>query len=387
MPISADLFIALKLLEVLRKADFQQIHFQDWRAHGFHCIQAKRTLGAFKNTLLTVTAHSSIEWVNEEMEQWNAHGTSGTKLFWCERYCVAHCDMLISLSEYMLEWLRKRGWKLPEKQRVVPNIFDDTGLAKASDMPADGVLAFLGELETRPGLNLFCRALNALAEADKASIRKILFVGTAGLVDGQSSASYINAHLGEFVGRYSLHTDLNYMEVQQLLSTEQALVCIPSLGGNLSYAVVECACRNIPLIASDIGGVAEIIPQQCLFAPTVKGLTDKLTARLRHHEPMPLPHYTAAHGRKGWQAITATAEPESVPRALSLQPLVTICMAHYNHGKYLPEALEALAKQSFGNFEVIITDDGSTDAFSQQIFGEIPKRYDSRFKFLHKAVV
>ena len=41
-------------------------------------------------------------------------------------------------------------------------------------------------------------------------------------------------------------------------------------------------------------------------------------------------------------------------------PLVTVGIAHFNLGRYLPAALESLAKQTYSNLEIIVIDDGST---------------------------
>ena len=42
-------------------------------------------------------------------------------------------------------------------------------------------------------------------------------------------------------------------------------------------------------------------------------------------------------------------------------PLVSVYFANYNHARYLPKCLGGLLAQSYANFEVVITDDGSTD--------------------------
>lgn len=48
-------------------------------------------------------------------------------------------------------------------------------------------------------------------------------------------------------------------------------------------------------------------------------------------------------------------------------PKVTVMMAVYNAGKYLRHAIESILSQSFGDFEFLIHDDGSTDDSAQII--------------------
>jgi glycosyltransferase involved in cell wall biosynthesis len=43
------------------------------------------------------------------------------------------------------------------------------------------------------------------------------------------------------------------------------------------------------------------------------------------------------------------------------RPRMSIVIPHYNHADLLPEALDAIARQSMSPFEVVVVDDGSTD--------------------------
>jgi glycosyltransferase involved in cell wall biosynthesis len=53
-----------------------------------------------------------------------------------------------------------------------------------------------------------------------------------------------------------------------------------------------------------------------------------------------------------------------------------------NHGKYLPSALASLARQIFENFEVIVVDDGSTDAGAREAFANLKQNFpEPRFRF------
>lgn len=46
---------------------------------------------------------------------------------------------------------------------------------------------------------------------------------------------------------------------------------------------------------------------------------------------------------------------------ISDEELVSICIATYNGGKFIREALESIKSQSYGNIEVVVTDDCSSD--------------------------
>ena len=43
------------------------------------------------------------------------------------------------------------------------------------------------------------------------------------------------------------------------------------------------------------------------------------------------------------------------------RPRMSVVIPHYNHADLLPEALDAIARQTMSPFEVVVVDDGSTD--------------------------
>ena len=49
------------------------------------------------------------------------------------------------------------------------------------------------------------------------------------------------------------------------------------------------------------------------------------------------------------------------------QPLVSVVIATYNMGQYLPEAVDSVLAQRWENLEVIVVDDGSTDDTPEQM--------------------
>ncbi len=42
-------------------------------------------------------------------------------------------------------------------------------------------------------------------------------------------------------------------------------------------------------------------------------------------------------------------------------PIVSVCVASYNHARFLPEMLDAILGQTLRDFEIVVVDDGSTD--------------------------
>ena len=63
----------------------------------------------------------------------------------------------------------------------------------------------------------------------------------------------------------------------------------------------------------------------------------------------------------------------------SERPLVSVVTPFYNTGRYLPECIESVLRQSYGNWEYILLDNCSTDDS-----GEIARRYaakESRIRF------
>ena len=60
-------------------------------------------------------------------------------------------------------------------------------------------------------------------------------------------------------------------------------------------------------------------------------------------------------------------------------PRVSVVIASYNHAPFIAPCLESVLAQTFQDFEVIVTDDGSTDGTAGLIADFIAQRGDARF--------
>lgn len=68
------------------------------------------------------------------------------------------------------------------------------------------------------------------------------------------------------------------------------------------------------------------------------------------------------------------------------KPLISVIMPCYNGAPFLGEAIDSALNQRYGNVELIVVDDGSTDA-SPSIAAEFARRQPGRLSLLHAARV
>lgn len=81
----------------------------------------------------------------------------------------------------------------------------------------------------------------------------------------------------------------------------------------------------------------------------------------------------------GW---TWSAPPSAKPQAAA--DVVTIGIAHYNLGAHLPATLASVAAQTYPALDVVVIDDGSTDAASRDTFDRMEREYPP-FRFVRQA--
>ena len=90
----------------------------------------------------------------------------------------------------MVDWMQGRGWTLPERvfvqQYVRSRVVAETAPTRSADAEcgeptadAGGIdeIVFFGRLETRKGIELFCDALDRLADEDATARARVTFMG------------------------------------------------------------------------------------------------------------------------------------------------------------------------------------------------------------------
>lgn len=67
--------------------------------------------------------------------------------------------------------------------------------------------------------------------------------------------------------------------------------------------------------------------------------------------------------------------------AIIRQPLVSVITIFLNAGKFIQEAIESVFAQTYGKWELLLVDDGSTDGSTEIALG-YAKQYPKRVRYL-----
>ncbi len=355
----------------LRKQSFDACYFQEMLGNGFRCIQAKRLGLEFQQTLLTCTVHSSWEWISQAMRTLPQAGLEELQTKFMERYCIEHCDVLISPSRYMLDWLEKNRVRMPQRKQVLPYLFDPE-LRPVGFRPANHKVIFFGRLEVRKGLLLFLEALLLLDRQGVLSRQalEVTFLGKSGYTPdggGVQSIEKFRAGLSSSV-RLKVINDLGHRDaIRFLTENNDALVVCPSLIDNSPYAVIESLQLGLNVIAARTGGIPELFAESDrLFEPEPAALAGKIEAGLANRLPEPSKRYDLEGARRFWQKFCQeTPRSSSVPvrgSAAACELPVRVFLASSSDVARLQNALKSLEAQTFKSFSVTLITSERTNA-------------------------
>ncbi len=115
---------------------------------------------------------------------------------------------------------------------------------------------FVGEMRMLKGVDVLLRALAAFDEGNRPSLTLVGDGRDQDAFETLSQSLGLSAHV-HFAGRRPM---------QEAMKMGRVLV-MPSRHESFPYVVLEAMAAQIPIIASNIGGIAEALPAPCLVPP------------------------------------------------------------------------------------------------------------------------
>ncbi len=188
------------------------------------------------------------------------------------KYFFGSPDVVISPSKWLIDYYRIRGFFYESKRLVLPNPIEFKKV-KPVEKTTSGVitLLFVGQLQPFKGILFLIKALQKL----ELTNWKLVIVGSGG---AESEVKRLTADdpRFEFIGNVEHGKLADYYR-------QADLTIVPSLAYENSPKVIdESLVANVPVIASDIGGVPEIIKDDFNGFTFAAGNEDSLRTVLRH---------------------------------------------------------------------------------------------------------
>jgi glycosyltransferase involved in cell wall biosynthesis len=356
------------------QGDYELAYFPEWKGESYYALQAKRLGLDFARLRIIVVTHSSTTWA-ESGNYVVPQQFDDLLLEFLERRSIEMADAVISPSQYMIHWMRHRGWRWSAPTHVIQNLMPDAPLDPVPVAPAAFAVTewvFFGRLERRKGLLVFLDALARMPAQVRERIQ-VTFLGKSVRTPYYDSDAVIAGKLGVWTLPPKIISDHDRDQALAYLQHPGRVAIIASLVENSPYTVLECVLKRIPFVAADVGGIAELVHPEdrarALFKPTPAGLAATLLALDGDHYASPRPAVPAAATRQGWLALQEQLLqeiPESPAEPAAPPPHITVCLVHYDRPAMLAQAIDSLRQQTYAHFDVVLVDDGSPSAPARQ---------------------
>jgi hypothetical protein len=397
---------------------FDVVHFPELSGLGYYSQLAKRQGLAFEDTHFVVDIFGSTLW-RKTLNQEFVTSTESLALDFIERESVKLADSLFSPMPLYLDVLKSEGWSLPESQYSLQLTVLTHGIAaqdknlktSASSGKVIDEFVYLGAMEERDGLSTFCDALDKNIDALPRTHR-ITFLGASSATAGRNAEAYIatRAQKWPWIWQF-IHTERQQKSIEYLKAGKR-LAIIGSSTTNSLLLAFQCAINSIPFLCNELCTADISSDLSALRASFFLGEEDLSSKLGKDHKSMQLsyePQISMDHKRwwidahqnifsSGSRTTPASGELVSdksikvdKPNNSNIaEPLVTVCMAHYNRPHYLRMALDSLKAQDYKNIEVIVADDGSTASGAQReldvLANEIAERNWKILRLPHRNV-
>jgi glycosyltransferase involved in cell wall biosynthesis len=299
---------------------------EDFAAPAYVALQLRRLGLGFERTLFAVFCHGT--WRLAKLGRRVEIQPRTLLLDRLEQACVELADVAVSPSRYLLDFMAGQAWRLPARSEVIPHVTeavaldaDPPRLSRSNEEAPVERIAYFGRLEERKGIRPFLDGLNAVRPELLQGLG-LVFVGrsTKGWTPERVESS-LAPRVKDALTRVTFETDLDQHGALTELSRPGTLAVLPALAENSPVAIYECVEWGVPFVASDVGGIAELISprdrERTLFEPTARGVASALERALTDDAPLrPVhPAFDGSDSVARWSEILREApRPPVSPR-------------------------------------------------------------------------
>ncbi len=185
--------------------------------------------------------------IHGDEEHWMNKGFLQQQYESATRRALGSPDIVLSPSRFLLDFHLDRGFFKISARKVLPNPAPEFGITKRKISTGPLRLLFLGSLEEHKGLTWL---VDTLRQSDLEF--EFTAAGKGSLEGRVTSLSVIDQ-------RFKLFGPFSKTEEAELLSTSDCLI-VPSLCYENSPTVIyEAFSCGVPVVASNIGGIPELI--------------------------------------------------------------------------------------------------------------------------------
>jgi glycosyltransferase involved in cell wall biosynthesis/GT2 family glycosyltransferase len=356
--------------------DFDVIHFPECQGLGFYSLLAKRQGLAFGDATFVVGTHGPTFWVKEGSQDY-IRNLGELEIDFMERVSVSAADIVVSPSQYLLNWMQQNGWELPEQTYVAPYVLPKTVLSEgaAAHQKRKDIreIVFFGRLEIRKGLKLFCDAVDELCAESASRKFEVTFLGKETQIYGRSSIGYISDRSKAWSVPWHIVSNKYQKAAIEYLQGDGRLAVVSSLADNFPNTALECVGAGVPLLASNVGGIPEIIDpadrENVCFEPRPDVLAQRIRSALENGAYSARPSASFADTEGKWvrwhSSLPNRAKNEQPVRKdrqsnrESIFPLVSVCFAYNVREKGAAATLASLKQQDYPHLEIIVAECGS----------------------------
>jgi glycosyltransferase involved in cell wall biosynthesis len=374
----------------LESNPFDIVNLDDYGALGFYALMAKKAGISHLNTSFICQVHGPKDWLLRA-QNLTFSGLDDACIIDTERFCIENADHTVFVSQYMHDLLISYGYQLDAhkthiKSYISPywinrSLPDQSSHSGNSFAYKPNSIAFFGRQEERKGYKIFLDAIDLLQLQGFDADIHIL---------GKFSVDSLGTHSGlELVGRLNswnsrvfVHAQLDSKEAIELIREKKCLVVIPSLSDNLPNTVLECIEYRFPFITSVSGGQQELIDRNQHSCFLCQARPVELSQHIQNYFADGAPTVAAQYDLEPsdiiswWSSLFRdcyrSLQQASYSRIADL-PRITVGIVHYNQPYLLLQTLKSLEDQTYMNFEIIICDDGSSNAEARDLIDRLEK--------------